>query len=343
MPQHNSCKDSYLCPITQAGPYFVAKAFPDTRFLSPVLDFTNGYAASTAMTEMAVRRVGSRPRTGRRGLGGSRAQPDGSRVCSDGTGAEGSRSSTGGRQAGNLIGGPQLQRLYAGGFAIGGQETFQHGSAGDSRGLPCARRSRTHGLAFRKPDLERGLPRKAAPQSFPSQREQLQLHDRCIHPFFARVRAGIETISDPRNRRPHCRRWRANTAGSFPRYRAKLPRRADQLSPIFHSLPAGQRRQCHLFKWRASAPYRPAGKTLFLNFSQYHAESMAMAAGWLGPARWRSGSHGSEPTRPGSAVHFRPRVSSAASLHRATSQNPSESPTRRDRGFLSWSAVALLA
>ncbi|MGD1076884.1 MAG: acyl-CoA dehydratase activase [Candidatus Sulfotelmatobacter sp.] len=58
MPQHNSCKDSYLCPITQAGPYFLAKAFPDTHFLSPVLDFTCGYTASTAMTEMAVRELG---------------------------------------------------------------------------------------------------------------------------------------------------------------------------------------------------------------------------------------------------------------------------------------------
>ena len=58
MPQHNSCKDSYLCPITQAGPYFVAKAFPDTPFLSPVLDFTNGYAASTTMTDMAVDELG---------------------------------------------------------------------------------------------------------------------------------------------------------------------------------------------------------------------------------------------------------------------------------------------
>ena len=58
MPQHDSCKDSYLCPITQAGPYFLAKAFPDTQFLSPVLDFTNGYAARPAMTEMAVRELG---------------------------------------------------------------------------------------------------------------------------------------------------------------------------------------------------------------------------------------------------------------------------------------------
>jgi len=58
MPQHDSGKDSYLCPITQAGPYFLAKAFPDTRFLSPVLDFTNGYSANAAMTEMAERELG---------------------------------------------------------------------------------------------------------------------------------------------------------------------------------------------------------------------------------------------------------------------------------------------
>ena len=58
MPYRDSGKDSYLCPITQAGPYFLAKAFPDTQFLSPVLDFTNLYAASAAMIEMAVRELG---------------------------------------------------------------------------------------------------------------------------------------------------------------------------------------------------------------------------------------------------------------------------------------------
>ena len=58
MPHSNPCKDSYLCPITQAGPYFLAKAFPDSHFLSPVLDFTDGYAASAAMTETAVRELG---------------------------------------------------------------------------------------------------------------------------------------------------------------------------------------------------------------------------------------------------------------------------------------------
>jgi predicted CoA-substrate-specific enzyme activase len=59
MPQPNGCRDSYLCPITQAGPYFLAKAFPEIRFLSPVLDFTRGYAASAALVEMAVRDLGT--------------------------------------------------------------------------------------------------------------------------------------------------------------------------------------------------------------------------------------------------------------------------------------------
>ncbi len=59
MPHTNSCRDSYLCPITQASPYFVAKAFPQVRFLSPLLDFTKGYQASSAMVELAVRELGS--------------------------------------------------------------------------------------------------------------------------------------------------------------------------------------------------------------------------------------------------------------------------------------------
>jgi len=58
MPQDHVCRDSYLCPVTQAGPYFLAKAFPELRFLSPVLDFTRGYEPSSALVEMAVRELG---------------------------------------------------------------------------------------------------------------------------------------------------------------------------------------------------------------------------------------------------------------------------------------------
>jgi len=57
MPHAAPCHESYLCPITQASPYFLAKAFPEARFLSPLLDFTNGYAASSALVQMAVQEL----------------------------------------------------------------------------------------------------------------------------------------------------------------------------------------------------------------------------------------------------------------------------------------------
>ena len=76
MPHPNQCKDSYLCPITQAGPYFLAKAFPDRRLLSPVLEFTNGYETCSALVDMAVRGVGNRARVGRPGVGSGRTGPD---------------------------------------------------------------------------------------------------------------------------------------------------------------------------------------------------------------------------------------------------------------------------
>ncbi len=58
MPQHCGCRDSYLCPITQASPYFLAAAFSDVRFLSPVLDFTRGYECGPDLKEMVVREFG---------------------------------------------------------------------------------------------------------------------------------------------------------------------------------------------------------------------------------------------------------------------------------------------
>jgi predicted CoA-substrate-specific enzyme activase len=57
MPEPNACGDCYLCPITQASPSFMAKAFPDLQFLSPLLDFSKGYGFSSAMVEMAVREL----------------------------------------------------------------------------------------------------------------------------------------------------------------------------------------------------------------------------------------------------------------------------------------------
>jgi len=58
MPRHAAWKESYLCPITQASPYFLAKAYPQIRLLAPLLDFSDGYAASSALVEMAVSELG---------------------------------------------------------------------------------------------------------------------------------------------------------------------------------------------------------------------------------------------------------------------------------------------
>jgi predicted CoA-substrate-specific enzyme activase len=77
MPQSNDCRDSYLCPVTQAGPYFLAKAFPQIRILSPLLDFTGGYAASPALVEAAVRDLGvPRPLAGQAWAAAVRAQTE---------------------------------------------------------------------------------------------------------------------------------------------------------------------------------------------------------------------------------------------------------------------------
>jgi predicted CoA-substrate-specific enzyme activase len=59
MPHPNACRDSLLCPITQASPYFLAKAFPRMRLLSPLLDFTQGYDKCTTLVELAVRELGA--------------------------------------------------------------------------------------------------------------------------------------------------------------------------------------------------------------------------------------------------------------------------------------------
>ncbi len=58
MPRPYRSNDSYLCPITQASPFFLAAAFSDIRFLSPVLDFAHGYECGPDLEEMVAREFG---------------------------------------------------------------------------------------------------------------------------------------------------------------------------------------------------------------------------------------------------------------------------------------------
>ena len=46
--------EASFCPITQASPYFITKAFEEIEFLKPILDFLEGYEQSTSLIDMAV-------------------------------------------------------------------------------------------------------------------------------------------------------------------------------------------------------------------------------------------------------------------------------------------------
>ena len=77
MPQREAWKESYLCPITQASPYFLAKAYPQIHLLSPLLDFSEGYAACSALVEIAVNELGkTRESAERQWSAAVRAQTD---------------------------------------------------------------------------------------------------------------------------------------------------------------------------------------------------------------------------------------------------------------------------
>ena len=80
MPQREAWKESYLCPITQASPYFLAKAYPQIHLLSPLLDFSDGYAACSALVDLAVNELGqSRELAERQWSAAVRAQTDAER------------------------------------------------------------------------------------------------------------------------------------------------------------------------------------------------------------------------------------------------------------------------
>lgn len=54
--------DATFCPITQASPYYTSVLFKEATFLSPVLDFVEGYEQETAIIDMAVKEL-QEPRT----------------------------------------------------------------------------------------------------------------------------------------------------------------------------------------------------------------------------------------------------------------------------------------
>lgn len=58
MENPQGSRDSYLCPVAQASPYVIAKAFPEATILSAVLDFSHGYEPCGGMVQLAQSQLG---------------------------------------------------------------------------------------------------------------------------------------------------------------------------------------------------------------------------------------------------------------------------------------------
>jgi predicted CoA-substrate-specific enzyme activase len=58
MPNRQASRDSYICPVAQASPYYLSKAFPGATFFSPVLDFAGGYDACHTLIDLTIQEFG---------------------------------------------------------------------------------------------------------------------------------------------------------------------------------------------------------------------------------------------------------------------------------------------
>ena len=143
MPQPDPCRDSYLCPITQASPYFLAKAFPERPLPLAAAGFHRrlrgqpGAGGDGGARSWEVRREQAEQAW----AAAVRAQTEAERAHA-GPGQQALEQALARRQADDPARRPQLQRLHAGGVAIGRQEALQHGRDSDPRRLPGAGRRR---------------------------------------------------------------------------------------------------------------------------------------------------------------------------------------------------------
>ncbi|MHA1910773.1 MAG: acyl-CoA dehydratase activase [Candidatus Kariarchaeaceae archaeon] len=55
LPKEKEWKDSTICPVAQSNPYYISGIFPEIVFLSPVLDFSEGYEKSESLIDIVVK------------------------------------------------------------------------------------------------------------------------------------------------------------------------------------------------------------------------------------------------------------------------------------------------
>ena len=163
--------DSHLCPITQASPYFISNAFPGVAFLSPVLNFADGYDTCDGLVELASGQLGFPRTVAQKAYREAVRALDGSRAVPADTWPGGLDRSTERWEADGRPGRPQLQRVSCGGFPVRGKEALQPGDPCDSRRLSAARAHGPDLLALSQHHHECRGAGRTAPQLVPVVRE----------------------------------------------------------------------------------------------------------------------------------------------------------------------------
>ncbi len=314
MPQSNDCRDSYLCPVTQAGPYFLAKAFPEIRFLSPLLDFTKGYAASSALVEMAVRDLGT------------------PRLLADRAWAAAVRAQTEAETALRELGQQALERAVAEGkpaiLLAGRSYNALTPEASQSAGKKLS----SMGIPVIPADCLAPVGAGPTVWHFANQilnaaslaRQHPNLFLLCVSNFSCTIDAFTHaTLASELGAKPYLiLEIDAHTAD------AGVQTRLEAFLDIVRNYQAGASSSARRFipcrldtggrvvrsNGDVVALTDPQVRIVFPNFSQTHAQALAMVARWRGVAPRRRDAAGPKPARARPPIHVRPRMSAAAHL-----------------------------
>ena len=282
MPRREAWKESYLCPITQASPYFLAKAYPQIHLLSPLLDFSDGYAASSTLVQMAVSELGyARELAARQWTAAVRAQTEAD--CNlQKLGQAALAQAIAGNKPAIVLAGHSYNAFTQEGSQSVGKKLSSMGVAA----IPADCLS----LASAGPTSWHFANQVMNAVNFVKQHPNLFLL--CVSNFSCTIDAFTQSLlSSEMGAKPYLiLEIDAHTAD------AGVQTRLEAFLDIVKNFSAGQSRGAGRFNpARLIAGGRvtrgngeqvaladPRVKLYFPNFSQYHAESLAMSTGWLG-------------------------------------------------------------
>jgi predicted CoA-substrate-specific enzyme activase len=282
MPRREAWNESYLCPITQASPYFLAKAYPQIHLLAPLLDFSDGYAASSALVEVAVNELGH-------------AREFAERQCTKAV-----RAQTEAESDVQKLGQAALAQAIAGNNPAIVLAGHSYNAFTPEGSQSVGKKLSSMGVAAIPSDCL--IPAGAGPTSwhFGNQvmnavnvvKQNANLFLLCVSNFSCTIDAFTQSVlASEMGSKPYLiLEIDAHTAD------AGVQTRLEAFLDIVRNFRAGQSSRTSQFNparlitggqvvrgnGEQVALTDPRVKLYFPNFSQYHAESLAMSVGWLG-------------------------------------------------------------